>query len=254
MNKFLKVSYILMLGIMALIVSSCTNEFKYEPASPTEQGGNVYMTAENTAYTFVPDDEQNITVTIHRVDATMAESVKLLCDNELFTLPTSVEFAAGEKDKDVTVIGNVPTGGNVTATISLENAFLYANSPSVSVTVNVYRMFTGMIAQPTLYEDQWKCKIYELAVGEYMIPDAFADGYDYKFNIDFETNEVNAPTQFVDYYNDEYGRIGLAPISAKYDPENLMVSILAKFTLPDIGAGFNGQHPVYIVFDEDPQQ
>ena len=254
MNKLFKISYMLMLGIMALTVSSCTNEFEYEPASATEQGGNAYMTADNTSYTFVPGEEQSITVTIHRIDATKAESIKLSCDNELFTVPASVDFSAGEKDKEITVVGNVPTGGSATATISLENAFLYASSPAVSVSVNVYRMFSGTIAQMTLYEGQWDCDIYELAYGEYMIPDAFADGYDYKFKIDFETNKVTAADQFVDFYNANYGRIALVPQSATYDPENLMVSITAKFTLPDVGAGFTGVHPVYIIFGEDPKE
>ena len=203
---------------------------------------------------FVPSDDQDLMVTITRVDATNAQEIGLTCDNPKFAVPSTVSFAAGEKSKDVVFKSSLVAGESESAVISIvaADAFLYGAN-SVKLNVSVYRSFTGMIQTAFYGEDPLEIDIYELGDGDYMIPNAFADGYDLKFNIDFKTNQVKIPAQYIDYYSDDLGAIGMTTSTATYDPENLLITATSTFSLPSIEYTF-GTGKVYIVFDEDPQQ
>ena len=252
MKKLFKYTMAVVLGAFAL--ASCTNEYEYDAPSLTDQGGNATISTEKTAFVFVPGEDQEYVVTITRVDTTQAETISLTCDNEKFTVPATVEFAAEEKTKDVTITSNVEAGGNEVANISIAegNAFLYGSN-TVTFTVNVYRSFPGMI-QSAFYGGSWQMVVYELEMGKYMIPNAFADGYDFYFDIDYTTNKVTIANQFIDYYNETYGRIRIKVSEATYDPESHLITATAKFDLPDSGYSFNGTQTVYILFGVNPQE
>jgi hypothetical protein len=252
MKNVLKYMFGAVLGIVTL--AACTNEYAYDAPSATEQGGNATISAETTSFVFVPSDDQDLTVTITRIDATNAQEIGLTCDNPKFAVPSTVSFAAGEKSKDVVFKSSLVAGESESAVISIvaADAFLYGAN-SVKLNVSVYRSFTGMIQTAFYGEDPWEIDIYELGDGDYMIPNAFADGYDLKFNIDFKTNQVKIPAQYIDYYSDDYGAIGMTTSTATYDPENLLITATSTFSLPAIEYTF-GTGKVYIVFDEDPQQ
>jgi hypothetical protein len=237
-----------------LTLAACTNEYTYDAPSATEQGGNATISVETASYVFVPSDDQDLMVTITRVDATSAQEIGLTCDNPKFAVPSTVSFAAGEKSKDVVFKSSLVAGESESAVISISgaDAFLYGAN-SVKLNVSVYRSFTGMIQTAFYGEDPWEIDIYELGDGDYMIPNAFADGYDLKFNIDFKTNQVKIPAQYIDYHSDDYGAIGMTTSTATYDPENLLITATSTFSLPAIEYTF-GTGKVYIVFDEDPQQ
>ena len=245
-----------MFGAVLVIVTlaACTNEYAYDAPSATEQGGNATISAETTSFVFVPSDDQDLMVTITRVDATNAQEIGLTCDNPKFAVPSTVSFAAGEKSKDVVFKSSLVAGESESAVISIvaADAFLYGAN-SVKLNVSVYRSFTGMIQTAFYGEDPLEIDIYELGDGDYMIPNAFADGYDLKFNIDFKPNQVKIPAQYIDYYNDDLGAIGMTTSTATYDPENLLITATSTFSLPAIEYTF-GTGKVYIVFDEDPQQ
>ena len=245
-----------MFGAVLVIVTlaACTNEYAYDAPSATEQGGNATISAETTSFVFVPSDDQDLMVTITRVDATNAQEIGLTCDNPKFAVPSTVSFAAGEKSKDVVFKSSLVAGESESAVISIvaADAFLYGAN-SVKLNVRVYRSFTGMIQTAFYGEDPLEIDIYELGDGDYMIPNAFADGYDLKFNIDFKTNQVKIPAQYIDYYSDDLGAIGMTTSTATYDPENLLITATSTFSLPSIEYTF-GTGKVYIVFDEDPQQ
>jgi hypothetical protein len=252
MKNVLKYMFGAVLSILTL--AACTNEYTYDAPSATEQGGNATISVETASYVFVPSDDQDLMVTITRVDATSAQEIGLTCDNPKFAVPSTVSFAAGEKSKDVVFKSSLVAGESESAVISISgaDAFLYGAN-SVKLNVSVYRSFTGMIQTAFYGEDPWEIDIYELGDGDYMIPNAFADGYDLKFNIDFKTNQVKIPAQYIDYHSDDYGAIGMTTSTATYDPENLLITATSTFSLPAIEYTF-GTGKVYIVFDEDPQQ
>ena len=59
MNKFFKYTFIALLGVLTLGLSSCTDEYEYTPTSKTELGGNAFLVSEgSTAKSFLPTAEQ----------------------------------------------------------------------------------------------------------------------------------------------------------------------------------------------------
>lgn len=98
MNKFFKYTFIALLGVLTLGLSSCTDEYEYTPTSKTELGGNAFLVSEgSTAKSFLPTAEQSFTFKVSRVDSTEAQTVGLSSSNEKFTVPATVSFAAGQK-------------------------------------------------------------------------------------------------------------------------------------------------------------
>ena len=111
MNKFFKYTFIALLGVLTLGLSSCTDEYEYTPTSKTELGGNAYLVSEgSTAISFLPSAEQSFTFQVSRVDSTEAQTVSLSSSNEKFTVPATVSFAAGQKTAEVKVSFNIATG------------------------------------------------------------------------------------------------------------------------------------------------
>lgn len=253
MKNIFRYTLAVLFGAMTMV--ACTNEYEYDAPSATELGGNAVISANKTSYVFVPSDVQQYVVTVARIDSTQAETIALNSDNSKFNVPASVSFTAGQRKQDVIITSDLPAGSNEKLNISLGegDAFLYGGNV-VTITSSVYRMFECIIAQQSMYGGQWGGVIYELGGGNYMIPDCFADGYDLQFSIDFKTNKVTIPAQYIDYYDDFYGRIALQTISATYDPSNLMITASAKFILPDSGYSFGGTHTLYILFGSDPQE
>ena len=253
MKKIFRYTLAVLLGAMTMV--ACTNEYEYDAPSATDQGGNATISAAKTTYVFVPSDVQEYVVTVARIDSTQAQTISLTSDNSKFNVPASVSFAAGQRTQDVKITSDLPAGSKEKVNISLgeSDAFLYGGN-IVTLTSSVYRMFECVIAQQTMYGGQWAGVIYELGGGNYMIPGCFADGYDLQFSIDFKTNKVTIPAQYIDYYDDTYGRIAMTTGSATYDPENLLITETVKFTLPDSGFSFSGTHTVYIMFGSDPQE
>ena len=247
-------NYTLTLLLGLLTITACTNKYEYDAPSATDQGGNATISTENNSFVFVPGDEQVYQVTITRVDATNAQEISLTCDNEKFEVPATVSFAAGEKSKDVSLSSSLVAGESEVVNISLgkSDAFLYGTN-TIRLSVSVYRMFKAVIQSAFYGNEPWEVSIYELGEGAYKIPDAFHDGYDLKFNIDFKTKKVTIPAQYIDYYDDEYGAIAMSTSTATYDPSTLMITATSTFFLPSISYVF-GTAPVYIVFESDPQK
>ncbi len=256
MKTIFKYAYVALFAVLAL--ASCTDEYDYTPADPANQGGNATIEATASSFMFLPGETQTVTFIVHRLDSTQTGTVKLVSNSEYFVAPT-VSFAAGEANKTVSINGTLPVGKseNVAITVADEDAFLYGVK-EVHFTVSVYKSYTGTITS-NLFRNPFGCVFYDLTGGDFLIPNAYEDGYDYKFHIDFKTNEVTAEPQLVLLYSEAYGRLqfdtdnedGL--LHGEYDPDSWTVEMQdVVYSLPDINNGFSGTYSEYFTFDEDP--
>lgn len=256
MKTIFKYAYIALFAVLAL--ASCTDEYEYTPADSANQGGNATIEATASSFMFLPGETQAVTFIVHRIDSTQAGTVTLNSSSEYFKAET-VSFAAGEANKTVTINGTVPVGKSETVSISIadDDAFLYGVK-EIKIKVSVYKSYTGTISS-NLYRNPIACEFYDLTGGDFLIPNAYEDGYDYKFHIDFKTNEVTAEPQLVCWYNDSYGNLqfntnasdGL--VHGEYDPDSYTVELQdVVFALPDISNKFGGTYSEYFTFDEDP--
>ena len=256
MKTIFKYAYVALFAVLAL--ASCTDEFDYTPANPNQLGGNATIEATESSYTFLPGQDQAVSFVVNRVDTTQAGTVKLVCDNEYFTVEP-VSFKAGEASKTVTIHGNVPVGKTAKVAVSVadEDAFLYGVKV-ISLTVSVYKSIEGVLTSG-FFQNPKAAVIYDLTNGDFMAPGLYQGGFDFKFHINFETNEVTAKPQYLFVYDEEHGRVAMMGqgedqiVHGTYDPETLTASFEdTKMALPDAGLAFKGAFTEYITFNEDP--
>lgn len=256
MKTIFKYAYVALFAVLAL--ASCTDEFDYTPANPNQLGGNATIEAAKSSYTFLPGQDQAVSFVVNRVDTTQAGTVKLVCDNEYFTVEP-VSFKAGEASKTVTIHGNVPVGKTAKVAISVadEDAFLYGVK-EITFTVSVYKSLAGVLTS-NFFDAPAEVVIYDLTNGDFMAPGLYQEGYDFKFHIDFKTNEVTAKPQYLFVYSADYGRVAMMGqgedqiVHGTYDPETLTASFEdTKMALPDAGASFKNPFTEYITFNENP--
>lgn len=118
---------IFQIGVMfactaTVLLSSCTDEYEYDPADAIKENSRVTLAAETQEFTFTADDEtQTIEFYALRENAESEETVEFHSNNEKLTVP-SVTFAAGESEKIVQATCRADVGETVTATISVDEA------------------------------------------------------------------------------------------------------------------------------------
>lgn len=256
MKTIFKYAYVALFAVLAL--ASCTDEFDYTPANPNQLGGNATIEAAQSSYTFLPGQDQAVSFVVNRVDTTQAGTVNLVCDNEYFTVQP-VSFAAGEASKTVTIHGNVPVGKSAKVVVSVadEDAFLYGVK-EINFVVSVYKSLEGVLTSG-FFRNPVGIVIYDLTDGDFMAPGLYEEGYDFKFHINFKTNEVTANPQYIMVYNEANGRVVMMGqgedgiVHGTYDPETLTASFVdTKMYLPAIDNSFARSFTEYITFEEDP--
>ena len=107
MKKLFKNSYIA-LAVLALGFSSCTEECDYIPAQPSAVETNeYYFDASQPASDLLGLTATEYVVTVERSGAVSAEeetiAIYAIADEEIFTVPSTVTFAAGETKAEIVV-------------------------------------------------------------------------------------------------------------------------------------------------------
>lgn len=106
MKAIYKHFYLTLCTVLAFALGACTEEVKYTPAEAPE-GPQVYFPTTLPTQMDLDNNASSFDVQVSRA-ATDAATVNLTVTNEsgLFTIPTSVSFAAGEKVANLTISYN----------------------------------------------------------------------------------------------------------------------------------------------------
>lgn len=102
MNKTIKNTFIALAAILGLTLTACTDKYEYQAA--TASGQQVYF--DNVASKVsLSKDATTFNVQVLRIAADEAITIALTSTDEsgIFTIPSSVSFAAGEKTATVTI-------------------------------------------------------------------------------------------------------------------------------------------------------
>ena len=105
MKKLFKNSYIA-LAVLALGFSSCTEECDYTPAKPSAvETNDYYFDAAQPASEVIGLADTAYVVTVERVNAAEEETIAInaVADKDIFTVPATVTFAAGETKAEVVI-------------------------------------------------------------------------------------------------------------------------------------------------------
>ena len=105
MKKLFKNSF-MALAVLALGFSSCTEECDYTPAQPSAvETNDFYFNADQPASEIIGLTDTEYTVTIERVNADeeLTFDINSVANDEIFDIPATVTFAAGENTADIVI-------------------------------------------------------------------------------------------------------------------------------------------------------
>ncbi|WP_298456479.1 hypothetical protein [uncultured Prevotella sp.] len=175
MNKIFKYGTVLMMSALAVLSTSCTDEYEYDPTTDVDTSG-AYILSDNTDLLFSEGEAQSLTFTVTRHDTIEAKSYKLyISEPDVASIPEEVSFAALEKSKTITVALNVEPGTinkKVVIGINEGDSYMYgANSQTYTISclrkVQGCTFTTAMLTSPVFLD----VDVYEYGKTEKENPD-----------------------------------------------------------------------------------
>lgn len=212
MNKIFKYFMMVVVAIAGLSFASCSdNDDNYTVG---EASDGAYLYSDFSSKTFVPDDTQTFTINVGRTNSTGEQSFELKCDNDKFSVPSTVNFKSGESVVAVPVTFNIDLGTTETAQfmIPTEKSTTYGDDTiSVSITRDYSwvkigtadftdMLFTGLSATVDVAKAKEGKNLYKFVTpmrtlykqnGESTLP----GGVDWQFYMD-ENGVVTKPNGF----------------------------------------------------------
>lgn len=248
--------YILIASVALFALAACAQEEDpYKPGDPTNSNGhNVYFSAENPGSLVLGLADNSFTVKIERENANGAISVplKAYSASNVFAVPSSVDFAAGETSKEITVQFNgAEPFVNYSLQISVPQEFTYQYKDQ-----NVYPAYAVSVLQEdfkvihtgTYFEDFWTGNTWsqDLEYSElsdtYRFSNLWDIGYGFTFKWDGQSEEVvvNNGNKFESgIVSDTYGMISAEDQGSYYDDGENAIHFVFKWT---VSAGSFGNY------------
>lgn len=106
MNKVFNYIKLALVGLVAVGVASCNDEYEYTPVGAEAQTDGVYFATPSASEEIDPTAATSYAITVSRKDSTNAGTYKLNVltnTDDAFNVPSTVSFAAGEATATVTV-------------------------------------------------------------------------------------------------------------------------------------------------------
>ena len=131
--------FLAMMGLFSLTWTGCTDEVDYTPAEAVEGQGVYFDKSVQTSY-ILKDVKGEITLNLGRTNTTGSFDAPLTVSvteggSQLFKVPSSVPFAAGEASSSITItFDNLVRGTNYEVSLSLADGTAYGHS-SVKLSV-----------------------------------------------------------------------------------------------------------------------
>lgn len=216
-------------GLFAL--TSCSDDIVREPSPVPTDGIQAYLYTDGTELAFLPNDEQSFILNVVRQRTDEAATVHLDAEGKEFTVPKTVDFAAGESKKEIKVGFNLEIGTSAAVKISIpeEEAYIYGNS---NLTVNVIRDYTWSnlgtwILQSSFFGAAGETQVLKAAeTSLYKAISPYDDGYDLLFKVD--GNNVTVDRQPIAA---SYGDYGTLYVDGKGTFENNVISVSLRFSV-----------------------
>lgn len=233
----MKLNKIFMLGLMATaaLFTACSSDHDYEWG---KQAGSNNVTFANEENLVLALSENSFDVTLSRTAETSASAIsvpiEVLTAPDFMTIPSTVEFAAGQTEATMTIAIGEGMETFVDYNVSLRIAEDYTNSyvnqdnvPLLNITVlkEDYAPYGVMKYTSWFFEDSWDVEVEYSTLQDLYRAEIFTDGYPFYFAIDDEgllritdkngKDQQDTATGYYEEYND-YGWVTLRWLSANY--------------------------------------
>lgn len=242
MNKIImKCCFAAFSAMFALGLGSCTEECDYTPAQPVDANciKASFVAEENGMFTEVaPTEEKKLTFTLTREndskEATVALEV-LQNEEEMFDIPETVSFAAGEKQKtfDIT-FPNVEIGMVYEYSIGLKEMDIdpYQETTTATLTGQVQMVQWDAIGKGslsvTLLGGTASCNVYKASHAVwYKVVAPVEEGMDLVFKVN-EANEVTVDAQAI-FTHSNYGTVYVVSQAGVYNAQANIIQVALKY-------------------------
>ena len=250
---------ILLLGLITTVVSSCNDDINYSPGEPSPFAeSKVFFSKDNVYDVILGVYDTEVTFFLERTDASSALSVALEADGydeNIFTVPASVEFAAGETKKEVKIqVKNMEVFTDyslkkIAIPSELVNPYKDYSAISLNVLKEDYVPFAKGMYTSNFFEDQWEMVLeYSEILGLYRFQDLYVEGYDFFFKWDGgETMTMDPVNITTGYVHPTYGMITAKTQATQYDAESQTMAFKYNWT---VSAGSFGSYVEYFEITE----
>ncbi len=243
MNKIFKFA---LCAVVALGFTACTEEVDYTPATPSNVNDQVYFLASNSATPVMDKADTQFTVLVGRDNGSSAQSVPLKITNptpDIFTVPETIEFAAGETEKELVILTSEKIEYCKPYYLKLEIPEEFTNPYNVqdnhpSVIMNVvkedYEPYATGTYTSNFFGGSWAQDMeYSPATDMYRFPNLYADGYHYVFS--WDGSKIKAAKSKVEsgYVHKTYGMCSITTEATQYNANSNAFLFQFKWTIPD---------------------
>jgi hypothetical protein len=250
-------------GVSAFLLTACTEDLPERTPSyvPAADCMEVYFPNSNKAVTEVEQTVNSVEVTLSRVKTTSAASISLkeVDKSDVFTIPATVDFAAGQKDATITIsFTGLEAFIQYSLGIQLDETYTNPYVENADGTTNFllqltqadWKDYANGSFNSWFFEAAWDQKLqYSETLGMYRFPDVWVVGYAYAFSWDGGASIVPGGTkastglyvQPSGYVHPTYGMIqtNTDASNSGYDSATKTFKFNIKWTVPagSFGAG-----------------
>lgn len=220
---------ILLLGLIATTVCSCDDEINYSPGEPSPFAESKVFFAKDNVYDHILGiSDTEVSFFLERTDANGALTVDLTAegyDPEIFIVPASVEFAAGETKKEVKIqVNNMEMFTNyslkkISIPADLVNPYKDYSAISLNVYKEDYAPYAKGVYTSTFFGDEWEQLLeYSQILDTYRFSDLYVEGYDFFFTWDGGTTmKLKTTDTATGYVHPSYGMVTARAVATLYD-------------------------------------
>ncbi len=243
MNKIFKLA---LSAFVALSFTACTEEVDYTPATPSNVNDQVYFLASNSAAPVMQKADTQFTVLVGRDNSSAAQSVPLKVTNpnaDIFTVPETIEFAAGEAEKELVITTSEKMEYCKSYYLKLEIPSEFVNPYNTQdnhpvVIMNVMKEDFELYATGTytsnFFGGSWAQDMeYSPATDTYRFPNLYADGYHYAFTWDGTSIKAAKSKVESGYVHSTYGMCSITTEATAYRADSKAFLFQFNWTIPD---------------------
>ena len=254
-----------LLSLFVILFSSCNEDdipVREESYIPGSDAVQAYFPSDSKSDLAVSPTDNSVTIKLMRTNTEKAITVSLSSfdANNVFTIPSTAEFAAGEAEAEITIpFEGLTVFTAYTAEITIDEQFTdpYKNNIEggtsnylLTVTQSDWTDYANGTFTSEFFGDQWEQKLqYSEILEKYRFPNVYGDGYHYEFTWDGGATFTPSGTQDNDglyvqesgYVHASYGMVSTRTDAAGslYNQDSQLFNFIMNFTVSAGSFGVN---------------